>query len=137
MSLRDKSDVTCFIIIASVYAVMAAAGIGCPIKFFTGISCAGCGMTRAWLSALRLDFYGAFTYHPLFLAPAAFCVVYLIRGKIGSEAFRIICAVTAALFIIVYAVRMFTPSDTVVGADIRDGALYKAIRYILGGMKKW
>lgn len=135
--MKDKSGLTCFIIIAAVYAALAALGIGCPIKFFTGISCAGCGMTRAWISALRLDFCGAFMYHPLFPAPAVFCVIYLIRGKISSEVFRIICGVSAALFIIVYAVRMFMPSDMVVGADIRGGALYKSIRYILGGMKKW
>lgn len=49
------------------YVVLENLGITCPIKFFTGISCAGCGMSRAWLSVLRLDMAGAFRYHPLFL----------------------------------------------------------------------
>ena len=39
---------------------------GCPFRFFFGISCPGCGMTRALLAALRLDFAAAFSYHPLF-----------------------------------------------------------------------
>lgn len=33
---------------------------GCPFRFFFGISCPGCGMTRALLAALRLDFAAAF-----------------------------------------------------------------------------
>ena len=35
---------------------------GCPFRFFFGISCPGCGMTRALLAALRLDFAAAFSY---------------------------------------------------------------------------
>ncbi len=38
----------------------------CPIKAVTGIPCPGCGMTRAWLSVLRLDIRKAFAYHPMF-----------------------------------------------------------------------
>ncbi|WP_373689128.1 DUF2752 domain-containing protein [Clostridium sp. YIM B02551] len=48
------------------YAILRVVGIGCPIKFLTGISCAGCGMTRAWIRVIHLDFKGAFYYHPLF-----------------------------------------------------------------------
>ena len=40
--------------------------IGCVFRLMTGIPCPGCGMTRAWLAALRLDFAAAFAYHPLF-----------------------------------------------------------------------
>ena len=40
--------------------------IPCIFLTLTGRSCAGCGMTRAWLSVLRLDFAAAFAYHPLF-----------------------------------------------------------------------
>lgn len=42
--------------------------ITCPILFVTGIPCPGCGLTRAWLAALRLDFAAAFAYHPMFWA---------------------------------------------------------------------
>ena len=32
------------------YIVLECFGITCPIKFITGVSCAGCGMSRAWLA---------------------------------------------------------------------------------------
>jgi hypothetical protein len=36
----------------------------CPFKALTGISCPGCGMTRAMLSITKGDFHGAFGYNP-------------------------------------------------------------------------
>ena len=53
-------------------------GVTCPILYFTGISCAGCGMSRAWMCLLHLDFAGAFYYHPLFWIPGvgAACLLY-------------------------------------------------------------
>lgn len=44
----------------------------CPFKLFLHIECPGCGMTRAILAALRLEFRTAFQYHPLF--PVVFLV---------------------------------------------------------------
>ena len=58
------------------YTAMESIGITCPIKFITGISCAGCGMSRAWMAFLHLDIAKAFAYHPLFwLVPIA-CLLY-------------------------------------------------------------
>lgn len=38
----------------------------CLFQHFLGIPCPGCGMTRAVLAALRLDFAEAFSYHAMF-----------------------------------------------------------------------
>ena len=55
---------------------------GCPFRFFFGISCPGCGMTRALLAALRLDFAAAFSYHPLFfLLPFFLLAMYEKNGQ--------------------------------------------------------
>ena len=44
--------------------------VGCVFRKTTGVPCPGCGMTRAHLAALRLDFKDAFFYHPLWFLPA-------------------------------------------------------------------
>ncbi len=68
--VKDKKDIKLAIIVITVvfivYGCLHLLGIGCPIKFITGVSCAGCGMTRACISAAHLDFGKAFYYHPLF-----------------------------------------------------------------------
>ena len=38
----------------------------CLILHFFHIPCPACGMTRAWLAALRLDLPAAFGWHPMF-----------------------------------------------------------------------
>ncbi|WP_294401166.1 DUF2752 domain-containing protein [uncultured Clostridium sp.] len=38
----------------------------CLIKLITGFPCPGCGMTRAYLSMLNLNFKDAWNYHSLF-----------------------------------------------------------------------
>lgn len=36
------------------YVILESFGVTCPIKYITGISCAGCGMSRAWIALLHL-----------------------------------------------------------------------------------
>lgn len=106
--------------------VMSATGIGCPIKYLTGISCAGCGMTRAVFSALTLNFEDAFAYHPLWALPIPVCVLLAVLAvKKKLKAFwRLLCAF-AIVMLAVYAYRLlFTDSETVT-CDISSGLIYK------------
>ncbi len=66
------------------YLVLNYFGITCVFQFFLGIPCPGCGMTRAMFSALRLDFGGAFRYHPLFFClPYVFIyILFDLKGKV-------------------------------------------------------
>lgn len=58
-----------FCLLLGVYvAFITLTGIGCPIRFFTGISCPGCGMSRAVLLMLSGHFQAAFRMHPLVYA---------------------------------------------------------------------
>ena len=93
------------------YAVLELLGVTCPIKFVTGISCPGCGMSRAWLAALRLDWRTAFRFHPLFLLPIPAAGLLLLRRKFPEKAFRCGMGLICALFLIVYVTRLLTPGD--------------------------
>lgn len=54
------------IIYLGIVAVLFSMGITCIFRQYLGFVCPGCGMTRAMLSVLRLDFAAAFRYHPMF-----------------------------------------------------------------------
>lgn len=96
--------------------LLAAVGIlllldvGCLFRHITGIPCPGCGMTRAHLAAMRLDFQAAFWYHPLWFLPLPLLAGEflfpngLFRNKKWNTAFSIVLLV---LVVSVYGVRMF------------------------------
>ena len=75
-------DIQALAAVALFYIVIGSLGVTCPILFLTGISCAGCGMSRAWLSLLRLDLAGAFAFHPLFWLPVPAAALLLLRRKL-------------------------------------------------------
>ena len=121
------------ILVGALYLGMFALGITCPIKFATGISCAGCGMTRAWLSVLRLDFESAFYYHPLYwiLPPAG--VLYLAGNRLNRK-FRMACfyAICAA-FVIVYLYRLIWGTGDIVVFEPAENIMFRGIRILIGG----
>lgn len=81
----------------------------CPIKFFTGFDCPGCGLTRAFSSVLILDFQSAFDYHPLFWL-IGIEVVYVLFGEAIQMNKRIelyIGIITIVLLIVVWIYRKY------------------------------
>lgn len=110
------------------YGLLAWRGKGCPIKYLTGISCAGCGMTRAWYSALHLEFPAAFKFHPLFWMIPLIAIVYMLRKRIGKKWSRRLFCLMAAAFLTVYLIRLIDPYDSVVTIDPEQGAFYKIIK---------
>lgn len=64
--------VSAIAVVVLLYLILEGFGITCPIKFLTGISCAGCGMSRAWIAVFYLDFARAFYFHWL---PVAYTVI--------------------------------------------------------------
>ncbi len=84
----------------------------CPIKLITGINCPGCGMTRAFKSAVMLDFAGAFSYHPMFFVIAAEVVYYIfsryiIKKRFSEKTENTVLIVTAVLMILLWIYRQF------------------------------
>lgn len=101
--------------VALCYGFFSALGFRCPLKHLFGLSCPGCGMTRAIVAAFRLDYAAAFYYHPLWVVmfPLAGWMLWLY----GSDRRRWLdltlwCSV--AVLIAVYLVRLFFFSQEVV-----------------------
>ncbi|MBR4981148.1 MAG: DUF2752 domain-containing protein [Lachnospiraceae bacterium] len=105
--------------------------VGCPILWITGISCAGCGMTRAWISLLHLDFKTAFYYHPLFWLPVVILFFYFFRNKMTKNASLILSTIAILLFLITYVLRMLNTSDSIVIFQPWEGIIGKIISQLL------
>ena len=122
---------SCILAVVLVYGLMFAWGITCPIRFLTGISCPGCGMTRAVLSALRFRFADAFCFHPLWilLLPAVALIGYL-SFKEKRNARRAVLIVCATLLLAVYVFRMAMGSE-IVTFEPTQGGIARLIRRIL------
>ena len=123
--------------VAALYVVFFALGVGCPIKYLTGISCPGCGMTRACLSALRLDFSAALYYHPLWMALPPFAVAcVLLRWRRKPRALRALVFGGAALMLAVWVWRVFAHEGDVVVIAPQSGLMVRVARRILGVFPK-
>lgn len=110
---------------------------GCPIKLLTGVSCAGCGMSRAYFSLLHLDFQTAFHYHPLFICPIIFVAVY-IGEKFGfpQKAAKAIYCVMIFLFLGVYVFRMFNPNNSIVVFEPQNGLVFRIIKSVISFIRQ-
>lgn len=91
--------------------LLHATGIGCPIKFLTGVSCPGCGLTRAWLAAFCLRFDLALAYHPLFWSVPLVAALLVCRERIPRTTIRIVATVAIAAFVVTWAVRLALPHE--------------------------
>ncbi len=122
-----RRDIQAAAVIALLYAAMLALGVTCPIKLLTGVSCAGCGMSRAWLRLLRGDVAGAFSYHPLFWLPVPAAVGFLCRDRLPKAVRTSGAVLVCVLFLGVYALRLFTTGDTVVVWAPRQGLIWRTL----------
>lgn len=98
-------------------------GIGCPIYFVTGISCPGCGMSRALFRVLRFDFAGAFLFHPLWCLLPVLAVFWFLResARISHKTYGRFLWVFSILFLLVYLFRLLDPADTIVCVTPAEG----------------
>lgn len=81
----------------------------CPTYRFLGICCPFCGMTRAHLAALRLDFSTAMYYNPVFYLGVP-CIFFMVHEKLFAPKYdrvrKIIAGVLLGIICAVYIVRV-------------------------------
>ena len=110
------------------YVILESFGVTCPIKYITGISCAGCGMSRAWISLLHFNIHDAFMYHPLFFLPPVVVIVMLFKSKINIKFYKIFMFTMSGAFVIVYFYRMFIGTGDIVVFEPQNNILFRIIR---------
>ena len=133
MKHPDKQGWTALAAIVLFYLVIESLGVTCPIRFLTGVSCAGCGMSRAWLSLLRGNLAEAARFHPLFWLPVPAAALLLFRHRLPRRVFLWAMGAVCALFLGVYLVRLFSPGDDVVVFRPAQGFLVQTLRRLCGG----
>ncbi len=133
-----KSDIEALGIIICFYLILEIVlGITCPIKFLTGISDAGCGMSRAWMCVLRLDFKGAFYYHPLWMLPVPAVLVFMIKKKLPKRVYQVLVAAVISAFVMVYLYRMFfMPDQDIVVFRPWEGFIWRTVQFVSGFLEQ-
>lgn len=119
-------------LIAAAYTGLHFIGVGCPILFFTGVSCPGCGMTRAYWSLLHLDFSAAFKNHPLFPLPPLLLLLFLLKeeGKLPKRAYDAAVWIFCGLFLAVWLLRMIFGDGEIVVFSPGNGFFLRMLRAI-------
>ena len=126
--MKKRQNISALFTIAVFYLILESVfGITCPILFLTGISCAGCGMSRAWFCVLRMDFTGAFRYHPLFWILPIGIMLFLFWDKIPKKIQKILLITACVLFGAVYILRMLDTADYIVVFQPEKGAIFSLI----------
>lgn len=64
------------------FVLYTGKGIDCPLHYFTGLECPGCGNTRAAVALLRLDIKSALEYNLLIFAE----ILYIIWAALYTSA---------------------------------------------------
>lgn len=107
--------------------------IGCPSRYFAGVCCPGCGMTRAFWALLRLDFETAFHMHPLIFIMPIVAVVFLFKKKFPKWLLTTLTVIFIVLMVVVYFYRLFNGSS-IVYINPESGLISKLLNSILGGL---
>ncbi len=129
-----RDAVLAVLAVAFLYVVLHFTGIGCPIRFMTGISCPGCGMTRALFAAATFHFRKAFAYHPLWFMVPIWGVIMWKRSKIDEKIYRFFGIITVILFALVYFLRLFDKNDIIVVFEPWNGFVF---RIIINLLRRW
>ena len=80
-------------------------GIHCPFADYLGIKCPTCGVSRALMSLLSLDFHSSFNYHPLAVPLVIAC--FLIINAEYLKHRKTACAVGIAILVLNFALYVY------------------------------
>ncbi len=79
---HKKLKIAVFSGLLAAYALRSALRLPCLFLLIFKTPCPTCGITRAWLSVLRLDFAEAFAFHPLFWSIPVLALYAVFDGRL-------------------------------------------------------
>lgn len=126
-------DLSIFIFVILIYyLILLILDMTCPIKDLLGISCPGCGMSRALFNAIQFKFEKAFYYHPLWIVLPICVIILMISHYKNKKKIFYTCMISfSILLIIVYIYRMFNSDNYVVFFKPKEGLIYRIIEKII------
>lgn len=133
-NLDLKQDISMMFAIIAFSFALGILDIGCPIKYLTGVSCPGCGITRAFFCFFRGDLREAFAYNPMFFVAVPFVIFVIFERLINRKLFKVCIALICISLILTYIYRMLFMRSDVVVFNPREGLLYKIIVRIKEGL---
>ena len=106
---KPLGKIVCSLIFLFGVVILYCSGVGCVWKYFFDIECPGCGMTRAYIALLDMDFKAAFSFHPMFWSVPVIGMYILCDGKVfrNSKLNYLILVVIGAGFLINYSLKIF------------------------------
>ena len=124
-----RETIILMIVLAFYCTVVYLFKLPCPIYFFTGVSCPGCGMTRAFFALLHFDFDAALYYHPLiFFCIFAFLILAVVHIKKKYLAKKILIAVFVVTFIVTYLYRLLILKSPILYFSPGNGIIVKLLK---------
>ena len=125
-----KDELKAIFTIAILYFIIELLGVTCPIKYLTGISCAGCGMSRAWLSVLHGDISMAFYYHPLFLLVIPMIILFLLKDRFSPKIRKILIGIFVGIFLVTYLIRLLFFQNDIVCVRPSEGIIENGLLFL-------
>ena len=104
-----KRVLTIIVLTSILVVIFYISDIKCLFKYTIGVPCPGCGLTRAWLSFLKMDFDAAFKWHPLFwIVPVFIIIAVFMKGEVfkNKTANTVLWLLMLLLVFGVYSMRM-------------------------------
>ncbi len=128
--MKNKKQILIVIISLFILILLSLFGLyRCPFRYIFGIPCPLCGMTRAFISLLKLDISKAFYYHAFWPVVIVLFVLYFIfmfkNIKINK---KMVCIldIIGILNLVYYFYRLFFLPD-VLYINFENSILYKIL----------
>lgn len=127
----EKDFLLALAAVGLIFIVLLITDIGCPTRFFTGVCCPGCGMTRAVIHLCKGDISGAIHYHPLVFTLPVIAVLFIFKDRVNKVVLNTLLIIIIILFLVTYIIRLLDPNNEVVYADVTKSIVYKILEKII------